>query len=229
MTNGGTITGTVHYNGQMPAAPGIIVGKDQDACGATHANAADPGKGSGIAGALVYLDTITSGKPFEKMNGKTLLDQHGCEFLPHVMILRNGGSIIVRNSDKALHNFRVTLSGRPITNSVQPEGAPEQEVTFTQLGLNVVQCDVHPWMRGFVMVVDHPYYAITDTAGRFTLSNVPPGTYTLKLWRDNWQIEQPKASNGSGAVMAYDWGGDFHGQQQVTVSGGTTTANFMVP
>src|ERR1035437_9540921 len=64
VTNGGSITGSVSYSGVRPSVNPIIIEKDQDVCGAMQANASDPGSGASIAGSIVYLDTITSGKPF---------------------------------------------------------------------------------------------------------------------------------------------------------------------
>jgi hypothetical protein len=85
-------------------------------------------------------------------------------------------------------------------------------------GLNIVVCDVHPWMRRFVMVAEHPYYAITDANGR----------YTLKMWRDNWAIDQPKAANGT--ISGYNWGSDFRNQRAVEVNAGQVdTVDFVLP
>jgi plastocyanin len=214
VSNGGTISGIVRWNGAKPTTTSIIVEKDQDACGTSHPNASRPGNGEGVAGVIVYLDSMTSGKAFPNTE-KAALDQKGCEFIPHVQVVKAGTNVLVSNSDKVLHNFRMTMNGKPILNEVEPEGAPPHQVMLNMAGLNTVVCDVHPWMRGFVMVTEHPYYAITDSNGRYTLANVPPGRYTLKMWRDNWAIDQPKADNGT--ISGYNWGSDFRNQKVVEV------------
>jgi plastocyanin len=226
--DGGSIAGRVTYNGAKPAADPVIVQKDQDACGVWHPNPSNPGSGDGIAGVVVYLDTITEGKPFSEFNTPATLDQRGCEFLPHTQIVKLGTKIVVTNSDKVLHNFHFYLNGKTVMNEPQPEGAPPREVVLPDPGLNIVHCDVHPWMRGFVMVAEHPYYAIADSTGHYTLSNVPPGTYTVKMWRDSWVLNQPKGPNGD--VISYDWGDDFHNQKIVEVqANASTTVDFVMP
>lgn len=228
VVNGGSISGTVRYAGVKPPVNSIIIEKDQDKCGGTHPNPANPGSGEAIAGAIVYLDTITSGKPFEGSIPKTTLNQKGCEFVPHVQVIRNGASITVSNSDKVIHNFHFWFGVRTVTNDAQPEGAPASTVVLPEAGLHTVRCDMHPWMRGFVMVADHPYYAITDSLGRYTLANVPPGHYTLKMWRDSWSIDQPRGTTGH--VSGYDWGSDYRNQKEVDVQpNAAATVDFTLP
>jgi plastocyanin len=226
--NGGSISGRVTYNGTMPAVNSVIVDKDQDACGMSHPNPSNPGHGPGIAGAIVYLDTITAGKSFSDFSPSATMNQKGCEFLPHVQVIKLGTNIVVSNSDKVIHNFHFYLDGKTVVNEPQPEGAPPREVLLPNPGLNIVHCDVHPWMRGFVMVAEHPYFAITDSTGQYVLSNVPPGTYTVKMWRDSWVLDQPKGPNGE--VTTYDWGSDYHNQKVVQVQpNAPATVSFTLP
>ena len=132
------------------------------------------------------------------------------------------------NGDDALHNSNFKLNGITEFNPAQPKGAPPQEIKLTKDGLYTVNCDVHPWMRGFVQVMDHPYFAVVDANGSYTIANIPPGNYTLKLWRDNWQIDQPK--DASGHITTYNWGSDFRKQQPVTVAASTSQEiNFSLP
>ena len=226
--DGGSISGRITYSGTKPAATPITVEKDQDACDMSHPNPSDPGNGEGIAGAIVYLDTITAGKSFSGYSQTATMDQKGCEFLPHVQVIKLGTKIVVSNSDKVLHNFHFFLNGKTIMNEAQPEGAPSREVLLPDPGLNIVHCDVHSWMRGFVMVAEHPYFAITDSTGHYTLANVPPGKYTVKMWRDSWVINQPKGPNGM--ITNYDWEGDFHNQKEVDVQpNAPATVDFSMP
>ena len=188
--------------------------------------------GSGIGRVDCGINRVprheTSGKPFAGSSATGQLDQRNCEFVPHVQIVRSGTSIIVSNSDKVIHNFHVWCGNRTVLNDVQPEGAPKQEVMLPEAGLHVVKCDIHPWMRGFVMVSDHPYFAITDSLGRYTLANVPPGRYTVKMWRDNWTIDQPHGTTGH--VSGYDWGSDFRNQKEVDVQpNAAATVDFALP
>lgn len=226
VTNGGSITGTVKATGPTTALP-IIVQKDQDACGTSHPNPSAVAGSTGVSGALVYLERVPSGKAFPAAAEATLR-QKGCEYLPHIQIIHRGTKIILSNEDDALHNSNFKLLGLSELNPAQPKGTPPREVELSKDGLYTVNCDVHTWMRGFIMVIDHPYYALTDKDGNYTLADIPPGTYTLKMWRDNWQLDQPKDQEGH--VTTYNWGSDFQKQQSVTIaSGAAQTVDFTIP
>ncbi len=226
VTNGGTISGTVKTSQPITAA-GIIVQKDQDVCGTSHPNPGAPVGSSAVSGAIVYLERVASGKAFATAP-EAMLRQKGCEYLPHVQIIHRGQKLILSNEDGALHNSNFQLLGITEINLAQPNGAPPREVELTKDGLYTVKCDVHSWMRGFVRVVDHPYFVLTDKDGAYSLTDIPPGTYTLKLWRDNWQLDQPKDDQGH--VTTYNWGSDFQKQQPVTVaSGAAQTVDFTIP
>ncbi len=228
VTNGGTISGLVIFHGPTPPANSIIVTKDIEVCGATHPNASEPGRGAGIGNVLVYLDTITSGKPFTNTPSSARLDEFHCAFNPHLQVVRSGTLLSISNSDKVEHHFHLLLNGTSVLNDEEAVGAAPHELTLSTTGLYTGTCNLHPWMRGFVMVTTHPYYALTDSNGRYTLANIPPGRYTLKMWRDNWAIDQPK--NANGIISGYNWGSDYRNQREVVVEAGKVdTADFVLP
>ena len=139
-----------------------------------------------------------------------------------------GSTIIFSNSDKVLHNYHINHNGETVINEAQPEGAPPREVNLKQSGLHVVTCDVHPWMKGYVWMADHPYYTMSDSTGAFTLSNVPPGKYKLILWRDNWEVQFIK--NAKGNIESYQWAKDFSKEQEITVeTGKDVVVDFKLP
>jgi plastocyanin len=226
VTNGGSIKGIVKATAPTTATS-IEVQKDQDACGMSHPNPGAVLGSAGVSGAIVYLERVASGKAFAAAPEATLR-QKGCEYLPHLQIIHRGAKIILTNEDAALHNSNFKLLGISELNPAQPKGAPPREVDLPKDGLYTVNCDVHAWMRGFIMVVDHPYYAITDKDGAYSLADIPPGTYTLKMWRDNWQVDQPK--DALGHITTYSWGSDFQKQQSVTIAAGAAqTVDFTIP
>jgi hypothetical protein len=225
--NGGELTGVVSFSGDR-AANSIEVQKDQDACGTGHANPSVPGSGTGLGGAIVYLDGIAEGKSFDEISLEGKLDQKSCDYIPHTQLMRAPAKLLVSNSDPALHNTNFKQHGTQISNEAEPPGVPPREVEFATPGLVDVTCDVHPWMRGFIMVAKHPYYAITDANGIYHLTSVPPGKYTLKVWRDNWKLDQPK--DAAGHITAYKWGADLEKSSAVTVAQGVTqTVDFVFP
>jgi plastocyanin len=223
---GGSISGTVQIAETTTFPKTIAIERDQPACGATHPNPS-ASNGSLAGGCVVWVEGIKEGKEF-KLPEKNEVDQNGCAFVPHVSIMRTGGTVIVHNSDNTLHNFHVTNKDASLINEAQPEGAPAREIQLNKGGLNTVVCDVHPWMKAFIWVVDHPYYAVTDSLGHFSLDNVPPGPYKLHIWRDNWNIEELK--NNAGKIVSYKWPADLAKEQDVKVEGGKDTeVKFNLP
>lgn len=217
VTNGGSVTGKVTNADSVPFAEKISIQRDQAVCGESHLNPSSPGTGSGVQGSIVWLEGIREGKEFA-FEKSPKLEQRGCQFLPHVQIVAPGTTMLITNDDAVLHNYHVTTAGTTVTNEAQPEGSPAHEMTLKRPGLHQVVCDVHPWMKGFIMVAEHPYYAVTDQDGRFTLSDVPPGAYKLRIWRDDWHIEELK--NAEGRIVSYKWKPDLAQEMSVTVEAG---------
>ncbi len=225
VSNGGSIKGSVTLVGVVPAQSMIETQKDQDVCGASHRNSAVPNSNR-IGGCVVYLEKVKEGKAFS--TGKFTLDQHGCEFLPHIQALPLGASLVVSNSDGVIHNYHITKGTENIMNEAQPVGGPAHEVKINSAGLLSIACDVHPWMKGYLFVAENPYYAVTDSMGAFTISDIPEGNYEVALWRDNWNVESLK--DGEGRITSYKWGTDLSKKQTVTVSKSKETEiNFELP
>ncbi len=213
LTSVGSIRGSVNLSGDLPPQVPIEVQRDQAVCGVSHPNPSLP-SASAIKGCIIWLEGIKEGKDFDFAKSPKM-DQTGCEFVPHVLLIKQGSTIVIHNSDDALHNFHVMSKDVSIVNEAQPAGAPPREVTFTKSGIHHVGCDVHPWMRGFIMVASHPYFAMTDATGSFTIENVPPGKYLIKMWRDNWNVESLK--NPAGKIVSYKTSPNFEKQDSVTV------------
>ncbi len=226
VVDGGSIKGTVKYVGAMPTATMIETQKDQDVCGASHPNRALPTLTNGLGGCVVYLEKVKEGKAFS--GARYTLDQHHCEFLPHIQALPIGASLIVSNSDGVIHNYHITKGSENIMNEAQPVGGPAHEVKITTAGLLSIGCDVHPWMKGFLFVAENPYYAVTDSTGGFEITDIPEGDYEVLLWRDHWNVDAIK--NAEGRITSYKWGADFSKKQPVSVTKGKpTVVNFELP
>ncbi len=226
VTNGGSVSGKITMSGERPTLSPIETQRDQGVCGASHPNPAYPGSGTGIAGCVVYIEHITQGKALSTAHAT--LDQKECAFLPYVQAANVNATLTVSNSDDALHNFHITKGDKTIVNEAQPEGAPPREVQLSTPGVLTISCDVHPWMKGYIFVAENPYYAITDSSGSFTLPELPPGDYSIALWRDNWNLEQVKDNDGK--ISSYKWGPDFVKKQQIHIEAGKTAeVNFSLP
>ena len=183
--NGGSIAGRVIYDGPPPAAAQLQVRKNRGFCGES---AADErllvGPNRGLRNVAVWLDGIDAGKPRE--TAPAVLDNVACAFVPHVQVVTVGQTLRLRNSDAILHNVHARRNGfTTIFNLGLPHWS-EKTHRFTQPGRVVVDCDVlHTWMRAYVIVTAHPYGVVTDSDGRFRLTHVPAGAYTIRFWHEH--------------------------------------------
>jgi len=136
------------------------------------------GSGGGLANVFVYLKNAraTPGPDYGP-----LLDQVGCMYEPYVMGVVTGQQFFIRNSDAELHNVHATPKFNPEFNYGQPRRGQVNRESFSKPEVFVrMKCDVHPWMFAYIGVVDHPYFAVTDTNGVFRLPvGFPAGTYTV--------------------------------------------------
>lgn len=184
VTDGGTITGKITYSG-APVEPEVVaVDKDQEVCGdSIEVVKVQTDAAGGLANAVVRITDITSGKPLDSLGSEFVLDQVNCVYVPAVVIVPVGESLTVLNSDGILHNIHTTPFDNPPLNVAQPATQPEiMSDPFSIPEIIPVGCDVHKWMNAHVVVVDQPYAVVTGSDGSFTLTDVPPGTYTVEVW-----------------------------------------------
>jgi plastocyanin len=185
VTDGGTLAGTVTLEGAAPAAAKIEVTKDPEVCGKEKAA---PnlvlGTGNGIANVVVVVKA-DKGKKLAPAATNPVLDQKTCEFHPHVLAFPAGTTIDVKNSDGILHNLHTTSTVNPSTNVAQPKFKPLIHVMVEKPEWPIaIKCDVHGWMSGYWISQEHPYYAVTDANGGFTIADIPPGNYQVELWHE---------------------------------------------
>ncbi|HUF51788.1 MAG TPA: carboxypeptidase regulatory-like domain-containing protein, partial [Longimicrobiales bacterium] len=111
----------------------------------------------------------------------------GCVYEPHVLGVRAGQEFIIRNSDPLLHNVNAAPTTNRTFNIGQPRAGMETRRSFTQPEIMIpVTCQVHGWMESYIGVLDHPYFAVTSADGSFRLENLPPGTYTIEAWHEQY-------------------------------------------
>jgi plastocyanin len=138
---------------------------------------------NGIRNAVVSLQNLPPGLKGEWNLPPAKMDQKQCSFVPRVVIVPAGGTVEFLNSDRLLHNVKSVPKENPSFNRAQPQ-ARTISFVFKQPELLRVDCDLHSWMRGWVVVAAHPFYALTNESGEFVLENVPPGKYTLQVWHE---------------------------------------------
>ncbi len=206
----GDVIGTVKYQGKPPKAKKLRMDADP-VCSAAHQDVAYTesfiiDSNGNLANAIIYLKDV-------KYNGSTpttsvTLDQDGCIYSPHVLAIMAGQEIKILNSDATMHNIHGLPKKNREFNFGMPKTLKERKITFTEAeDVFVIKCDVHPWMKCYVQVFDHPYFAITGTDGTFRIKNVPAGTYEIVAWQEKF---------GSKRILS----------QKVTVGDGESSVNF---
>jgi len=180
VAGGGTIEGKVIFNGAVETRK-IIPNKDLQVCdGPRDEPLIDVGPDKGVQNAVVYLAEVAKGKawPAQAQAKPPELNNHNCRFEPNVQVIR-AGPLVVVNSDPVLHNTHGYYGKRTAFNMALPNEGQRIPTELTRAGTVRIDCDAHGWMEGWIYVVDNPYYAITGADGKFTITDVPPGTYNL--------------------------------------------------
>jgi hypothetical protein len=190
----GAITGTVRLTGPPPIIAPFTDELDPEACSdrPRGTRALLLGTNQAVANAIVYL---RGGATVATTNETTpvVLDVRDCEFVPRIQVGRRGAALSVRNSDPVLHVVRVdqlsrTNGPKTLCTLAAPYAGFEKriplELSAEPLLLRVTSANGHPWMTAYVAVLPQPWAALTDEAGRFTLPDVPAGTYKLYAWHE---------------------------------------------
>lgn len=229
--NGARITGRVVLAGTSPKLEDFTINADESLCApASPNNRLRLGSGGGISSAVVFIEGIRSGKPMAVPPEQArTMDQRNCQYVPHIVAAPVGSQVIFTNGDDAAHNVRVEDpgSGRVMMNQAQPVRGRRDSMAVENVGPVSVGCDYHPWMNAYVFGVENPYYAVTDTSGTFTLADVPPGSYTVKMWLNGFTVS-PRKDN-QGRIIRYAYGEPYLLERQVTVTaGGAAELTFEV-
>lgn len=185
-----TLGGTVRYGGAAPAPETIDMSADPYCAGAhqgappTTQPIVTDGRGN-VRHAVVYVKQGLPAQRAPTPSATATLDQRGCIYEPHVVALRAGQTLVIRNSDATLHNVHVTARANRGFNIGQPIRGIESKRTFDkpEVGIDVA-CDIHGWMSGAIAVFDHPFFAVTGEDGSFSLDGLPPGDYVVEVWHE---------------------------------------------
>jgi hypothetical protein len=200
VTDGGTISGTIKWSGPAPRQLDFPVTKDPQICDpdgkkTTSLDRLIVGPEGGVANTIVYLKNISAGKAMELPEQRRHLDQKRCRYVPHILLVPQNSPLQMQSSDATLHTIH--MDGAASFNLPFP--FPNQPVsrTMSTPGLINLHCNGgHVWMNAEMMVVSHPYYAVTDESGHFEFTSVPPGNYQIVAWHEGWGL--------AGKEQAYD-------------------------
>lgn len=192
VTDGGTISGTVKWSGPVPHNLEFPITKDPQICDPESKKTADlerlvVGTQGGVANTIVYLKNISSGKAMELPEQRRHLDQKHCRYIPHILLVPQDGILSMMSSDATLHTIH--MDGAATYNLPFPFTDRPTTRTMSTPGLVHLRCNGgHVWMNAEMMVVPHPYYAVTDESGRYQFTDVPPGTYQIVAWHEGWNM-----------------------------------------
>jgi plastocyanin len=185
-----TITGKINFKGQPPETPEIDM-KGVPDCHRLHANpvfeeSVVVNENQTLKNVVVYISAgLPAGDPPPPPAEPAVLNQVGCVYEPHVLAVQTGQKIVVKNSDAFLHNVHSLANVNPAFNFGQPNIDPGKHVEPMKAAeVFRVKCDVHPWMNAHVAVFEHPYFSVTGDDGSFSITNLPPGNYTLTAWHE---------------------------------------------
>jgi hypothetical protein len=198
VNDGGTITGTVKWTGPVPKVPALLINKDPEICDPQGQKKRDLERlvvaaNGGVANTVVFLKDVTKGKAMDLPEGRQFLNQKTCRYEPHLLLVADNGTLQLKSSDPVLHT--VHMSGASDYNLPFPFANQTVSRTMNREGVVDLRCNAgHVWMNAEMLVVRHPYYAVTDEDGNFKLTNVLPGDYEIEAWHEGWKV------TGQGAV-----------------------------
>ena len=185
-----SIKGKVILVGAVPAPKKVDVTIDQYVCG-KEKDAGDMlvSAQKEIRNAVVWIENAPTGPGAPAQPDKVEMDQNGCVFIPRVVVVPAGGTVDFLNSDRLLHNIHATPKLNVSFNRTQPKSRTIP-VTFAKPEIVKINCDLHSWMVGWVVVAANPYYVITGADGAFAFDNLPPGQYKLRIWHELLGMQQ---------------------------------------
>ena len=206
---GGTITGTVKYEGKVPrmkalkmAADPICDGKHKDA--PARSEWLIVGDSGELKNAFVWIKEGADNYPAPEEHA--VLDQNGCIYSPHVLGVQVGQVVDILNTDGTLHNVHAMPKLNSEFNVAMPKFKKKKEVTFTKQEIMFpIKCDVHPWMKCYVGAVNHPFFDVSGEDGTFKISGLPAGTYTLEVWHEKLGTKTVSVTVADGATETVDF------------------------
>jgi plastocyanin len=205
----GSVAGRVHFQGPPPKLTTYTMNADP-ACAKLHpgSNPTEDfvtGSDGTLGNVIVFISDGLGGRTFDPPSEPAVLEQKGCQYKPHVLAMRANQKLKLLNSDTTTHNVHPVPANNREWNKAEPAGS-EMEDTFAREEIAIpLKCNVHPWMRGYVAVFKHPYFAVTNKDGSFDLHNLPPGEYTVEAWHEKLGTLTQKITVAPGESKSVDF------------------------
>jgi plastocyanin len=207
-----TITGTVAFTGKPPVLRPLAMDADP-VCAKMHAG--KPvlaemlvlGSSNTMANVILWVSKgLPAGKTFPAPKTPVVLDQKGCQYLPHATGIMVGQPYRILNSDGILHNVHTLPKINTSFNRAMPGASKEATTTFAKPEpVFQIKCDVHPWMSAYIGVFTHPFFAATSTDGKFTIAGLDAGTYEITAWHERLGTQTASITVGGTDTKTQDF------------------------
>jgi plastocyanin len=199
----GALSGKVTLSGLAPRLAPLPVTRDMKVCGNNKPDeSVEVSQGGGVRNAVVWLIDVPV--PKDVKAHKERLDQEHCAFVPHVVAAPVGSTVDVINSDKALHNVRAQAGDVKLMNYAMPIPGHVVPTKLKKDGIFKVSCDVHPWMRAWLVVLPTAAFAVTGEDGKYGIADLPPGRHRIKIWHERLGEREAEVEIRADETATYD-------------------------
>ena len=203
----GTISGRIAFEGAAPKPEILRMGRDAACVASAGPNPVSDAvlisADGGLANVFVHIKDSFDGYTFDTPSEAVTMDQKGCVYVPRVFGVRVGQPIEIVNSDATIHNVHALPMHNQEFNESQSRAGMRTTKIFTVPEVMVrFKCDFHGWMASHVGVMSHPFFAVTDASGAFSIAGVPPGTYTLEAWHETFGTRTQQVTIGPSGRQA---------------------------
>lgn len=205
----GSVAGRVRVEGQVPQPNRINMASDPS-CARTHASPVlneevATGNGGTLGNVVVFVSEGLGERSFDVPAEAVEVDQKGCVYLPHVIGIQAQQKLRIVNNDSTAHNIHPVPANNREWNKAQPAGTTIEE-SFAREEIAIpVKCNIHPWMRSYIAVFKHPFFAVTGIDGHFDLRNLPAGDYTVEAWHEKLGTMKQTISVAPGEAKNMDF------------------------
>ena len=199
LSQAGSVSGKVSFGGDTPKNARLRMDADpvcvKEHSGIVRSQDVLIGDGGALINTFVWIKSGLEQYGFDTPSEPVTLDQKGCIYTPHVLGIQTRQKLKVLNSDGTTHNVHpLPRNNREWNQSQRAKGKPLVR-SFPRAEVMIpVKCNVHPWMKAYIGVVPHPYYAVTGTDGAFSIENLPPGDYVIEAWHEKFGVQEQQVT-----------------------------------
>ncbi|MBX6362262.1 MAG: carboxypeptidase regulatory-like domain-containing protein [Gemmatimonadetes bacterium] len=227
-----TLTGTIRFTGTPPAGTPIDM-SSEPVCAQKHPGGVTTDEvvvdDGGLENVVVYVSEGLPAQTYAPPAQPAEIDQDGCIYKPHVVVMQVGQKLTIKNADGILHNIKTKPTKNRPFNISQPT-TMETARTFDVAEPDIpVECNVHNWMHATIAVFDHPYFAASANGGKYTIGNLPPGTYTITAWHEKYGTKTQQVTLGPNETKTLDFTYDGNATARAPAPGAPRVAAHAHP